>query len=188
MELITTPRLVLRWPIESDFQTLCETWTDARVARFMDDFGPRDMPSVREWLDLHSSGTNRDGTHLQLIPTLRTTATPVGWLGLGASEDPLATWSFGYAIHPFHRSNCYATESLEAALEYCHTHLTIDSIWGECNPHNTASAKVMTNAGLTEVAPSPTTRRFLYNPTPSTDHGRQRGGQRTADSGQRTAG
>jgi RimJ/RimL family protein N-acetyltransferase len=166
MELITTSRLALRWPIESDFQTLCELWTDARVARFMDDFGPRNVPAVREWLDLHTSGTNRDGTHLQLILTLRTTATPVGWLGLGASEDPLAAWSFGYAIHPTHRSHGYATEALAAALTYCHTQLSVPSIWGECNPANTASAKVMTTAGLTEVTPSPTTRRFLYNPTP----------------------
>lgn len=92
MELpLITPRLALRWPIESDFQTLVELWTDPRVARFMDDFGPRDEPAVREWLDLHTSGTNRDGTHLQLILTRRTDAAPVGWLGLGASEDPPPT-------------------------------------------------------------------------------------------------
>ncbi|NIK59911.1 GNAT family N-acetyltransferase [Kribbella shirazensis] len=165
MELITTRRLALRWPIESDFQSLCELWTDPRVARFMDDWGPRDEPSVREWLDLHTSGTNRDGTHLQLVITLRATATPVGWLGLGASQDPLADWSFGYAIHPDHRANGYATEALTAALDYCHTHLSIESAWGECNPANTASATVMTTAGLVEVTPSPTTRRFLYHPT-----------------------
>lgn len=164
MDLITTRRLALRWPIETDFEPLCELWTDRRVARFMDDWGPRDKPAVREWLDLHTSGTNRDGTHLQLVITLRANATPVGWLGLGTSPDPLADWSLGYAIHPTHRANGYATEALTAALTYCHTHLSIPTLWAECHPDNTASAHVLQSAGMTQVSTSPTTRRFLYAP------------------------
>ncbi|MGW6196452.1 GNAT family N-acetyltransferase [Kribbella sp. NPDC055110] len=159
MELpLITRRLALRRPIESDFQTLCELWTDPRVARFMDDFGPRDEPGVREWLDLHTSGTNRDGTHLQLILTRRTDATPVGYLGLGASNDPTADWSFGYAIHPNHRTHGYATEALTAAL----THLDM-TVWGECHPTNNASAHVMQSAGMQELPPT-TNRRFLHTP------------------------
>ena len=157
MELpLITRRLALRWPIESDFQTLVELWTDPRVARFMDDFGPRDEPAVREWLDLHSSPTTRDGTHVQLIATRRTDATPVGWLGLGISDDPTADWSFGYAIHPAHRANGYATEALAAAL----THLDL-SVWGECHLTNDASAHVMQSAGMQELPPT-TSRRFVH--------------------------
>ncbi|MFG1909398.1 GNAT family N-acetyltransferase [Kribbella sp. NPDC048928] len=168
--LLTTRRLFLRWPIESDFQALCDLWTDPRVARFMDDFGPRDVPAVREWLDLHTSGTNRNGTHLQLIPTRRTDNTPVGWLGLGESQDPAGDWSFGYAIHPAHRANGYATEALTAALAYCHTTLKIPTIWGECHPDNPASAHVMTQAGLIELPPTPTSRRFQHHPPPHPQH------------------
>jgi RimJ/RimL family protein N-acetyltransferase len=163
MELpLTTRRLALRWPIESDFQALCELWTDPRVARFMDDWGPRDVPGVREWLDLHTSGTNRDGTHLQLVITTRTDATVVGWLGLGASNDPTGDWSFGYAIHPTHRAHGYATEALSAAL----THLQVGTIWGECHPENQASAHVMQSAGMTEITPT-TNRRFIHHPRPA---------------------
>ncbi|GAA1600192.1 MULTISPECIES: GNAT family N-acetyltransferase [Kribbella] len=161
MEL-TTQRLTLRRPIESDFQMLCELWTDPRVARFMDDYGPRDIPSVREWLDLHADGASENGTHLQLILTRH--ATPVGWLGLGESDSPIAAWSFGYAIHPAHRSHGYATEALTAALTYCHRTLGVPTLWGECHPPNKASAHVMLTAGLQELPPTPTSRRFLYTP------------------------
>ncbi|MGZ0146124.1 GNAT family N-acetyltransferase [Kribbella sp. WER1] len=162
MEL-TTPRLTLRWPIESDFQMLCGLWTDARVARFMDDYGPRTIPAVREWLTRHTNAASQDGTHLQLILTHNTT--PVGWLGLGQSDSPIAAWSFGYAIHPTHRSNGYATEALTAALSYCHTKLSIPTLWGECHPPNTASAHVMLTAGMQELPPTPTSRRFRYSRT-----------------------
>lgn len=37
---LVTERLLLRWPIESDFTDLCTLWTDPRVAQFMDDYGP----------------------------------------------------------------------------------------------------------------------------------------------------
>src|SRR5919197_1280323 len=128
---VITERLALRWPIESDFEPLCELWTDPRVARFMDDYGPRDRLAVREWLDTHLDGRSQDGTHLQFVIPRRADAAVLGWLGLGASQDPLADWSFGYAIHPSHRSNGYATEALQAALTHCHTELAINTLWGE---------------------------------------------------------
>ncbi|MET9311689.1 GNAT family N-acetyltransferase [Kribbella sp. NPDC003505] len=161
MELpLITRRLALRWPIESDFQMLCELWTDSRLACFMDDYGPRDVPAVREWLDLHANGSSQDGTHLQLILTRRSDANPVGWLGVGASDDPAADWSFGYAIHPAHRSHGYATEALAAAL----AQLQVGTVWGECHPRNHASAHVMRSAGMQEITPT-TNRRFLHPPT-----------------------
>ena len=163
---LVTERLLLRWPIESDFTDLSTLWTDPRVAQFMDDYGPRDEPGVRQWLDTHLGGGGQDPSPLQLMLTRRTDSAVVGWLGLGTSQDPLADWNFGYAVHPSHRANGYATEALKAALTYCHTSLSINTIWGECHQANKASAHVMTSAGMQETTPTPTSRRFLYPPTP----------------------
>ncbi|MEU8227646.1 GNAT family N-acetyltransferase [Kribbella sp. NPDC048915] len=152
MELpLVTNRLALRWPIDSDFEALCELWCDPRVARFMDDWGPRDVPGVRAWLDHLQNPSSRDGTHLQLILTRRTDQTPVGWLGLGVSNDPTGDWSFGYAVHPAHRAHGYATEALAAAIP----NLAVNTIWGECHHDNATSAHVMQSAGMTEIAPTP---------------------------------
>ncbi|MGW7681806.1 GNAT family N-acetyltransferase [Kribbella sp. NPDC054772] len=158
---VLTDRLALRWPVESDFAALCTLWTDARVARFMDDWGPRDVPGVRAWLNTHANAASDNGTHLQLIITRRTDAEFLGWLGLGQSNDPTADWSFGYAIHPTHRSNGYATEALKGALTYCHDHHSVATFWGECHAPNKASAHVMLTAGLKELPnPPKNTRRF----------------------------
>ncbi|MFF0341204.1 GNAT family N-acetyltransferase [Kribbella sp. NPDC004875] len=154
---VLTDRLALRWPVESDFDALCTLWTDPRVAQFMDDWGPRDIPGVRAWLNTHANAASDNGTHLQLVITRRTDAEVVGWLGLGQSDNPIAAWSFGYAIHPTHRANGYATE----ALAYCRHHLAVDSLWGECHAPNNASAHVMLTAGLRELPhPPKNTRRF----------------------------
>ncbi|WP_328999444.1 GNAT family N-acetyltransferase [Kribbella sp. NBC_00709] len=162
---VLTDRLELRWPIESDYAALCTLWTDPRVARFMDDYGPRDPAAVRDWLDTHANNPG-DGTHLQLIITRRSDAEVLGWLGLGASDDPLAAWSFGYAVLPSHRSYGYATEALKAALAHCHGDRDIPSLWGECHPTNAASAHVMQSAGMQETTPAPnTSRRFIHPPT-----------------------
>ncbi|MER7247632.1 GNAT family N-acetyltransferase [Kribbella sp. NPDC000426] len=161
---VLTSRLALRWPIESDYTALCTLWTDPRVARFMDDYGPRTPEAVREWVDTHA-GNPGNGTHVQLIITRRSDAEVLGWIGLGASIDPLATWSFGYAVHPAHRSHGYATEALRAALAYCHQDLAIPTLWGECHPTNTASAHVMLTAGLTPTTPAQNgSPRFLSTP------------------------
>ncbi|WP_432893272.1 GNAT family N-acetyltransferase [Kribbella sp. CA-245084] len=61
---VLTNRLTLRWPVESDYPALCTLWTDPRVARFMDDYGPRDREGVRDWVNTHANGT-----HAQLIIT-----------------------------------------------------------------------------------------------------------------------
>ncbi|WP_432894433.1 GNAT family N-acetyltransferase [Kribbella sp. CA-245084] len=95
----------------------------------------------------------------------RTAAEVLGWVGRGASDDPLANWSFGYAVLPTHRFHGYATEALTAALTYCHQDLAIPTLWGECHPTNTASAHVMHSAGLTQTTPSPNgSPRFVFPP------------------------
>ncbi|WUJ69395.1 GNAT family N-acetyltransferase [Kribbella soli] len=164
---VLTNRLALRWPVESDYPALCTLWTDPRVARFMDDYGPRDREGVRDWVNTHADNPG-NGTHAQLIITRRTDAEVLGWIGLGASDDPLADWSFGYAVLPAHRSHGYATEALKAALAYCHQDLAIPTLWGECHPTNTASAHVMHAAGLTQTTPSQDgSPRFVFAPKPS---------------------
>lgn len=162
---VLTDRLELRWPVTSDYTALCALWTDPRVARFMDDYGPRDPAGVHDWLATHADNPG-DGSHIQLIITRRTDAEVLGWLGLGASDQPTADWSFGYAVVPAHRARGYATEALRAALTYCHQERGINTLWGECYQANTASAHVMQTAGMQELPPTDaSSRRFLFPPT-----------------------
>src|SRR4051812_37175545 len=114
---VVSERLVLRWPAATDFDALCELWTDELVGQFMGDFGPRDEAGVREWLAGIIADGGRDGSHVQFAVTRRTDGGVVGWLGAGASRGPVAEWNFGYALRAAYRGNGYATEALTATLE-----------------------------------------------------------------------
>ena len=158
MGLVRTERLELRWAEGGDFEALCEMWTDGLVAQYMGDYGPRDEDAVRAWL----TGFVDDGTHVQFSLTRRSDGEVLGWLGMGESQEPVADWSFGYAVRAVHRGQGYATEALAAALEYCRGELGVASLWGECFVENLASARVMTGAGMVEIEPVERSRRFRF--------------------------
>ncbi|TCC47393.1 N-acetyltransferase [Kribbella capetownensis] len=156
MGVVSTERLALRWVGVGDFAALCEMWTDELVGQFMGDYGPRDEEAVRAWL----TGFVDDGTHVQFSVTRRSDGEVVGWLGMGESKEPVADWSFGYAVRAAHRGQGYMTEALTAGLEYCRGELGVGSLWGECFVGNVASARVMTGAGMVEIEPVERSRRF----------------------------
>lgn len=166
---IDTQRLVLRRPVMPDLQPLTEMWTDPLVARFMDDFGPRDAVGVGDWLtalmraDEHGAGERPSSVQLTLVR--RTDHAVVGWLGLGNSSRSVAEWDFGYALRPDHRGHGYASEALSAALAACHRRFGIASFWGECHETNYASAHVMISVGMIEIIRGDDgQRRFVYPP------------------------
>ncbi|GAB3917632.1 N-acetyltransferase [Microlunatus endophyticus] len=167
MQPFETSRLNLRDPRMTDRQPLTEMWTDAAVAQFMADYGPRDPASVQEWLTqiVRAADDRRQSSpsSVQLTLARKEDGVVVGWLGLGASSRGVADWDFGYAVHPGHRGNGYAAEALAGAVDGCRRRFGIESFWGECHQTNAASARVMTTAGFSEIAPSDDgNRRFVF--------------------------
>ncbi|GAB3911890.1 N-acetyltransferase [Microlunatus endophyticus] len=161
-----TSRLMLRDPRITDLQPLTEMWTDAAVAQFMDDYGPRDPAGVQEWLTqivrALEDCPESNPSSVQLTLARKDDAAVVGWLGLGASSRGVADWDFGYAVHPAHRGNGYAAEALAGAVDGCRRRFGIETFWGECHRANAASARVMTRAGFSEIASSDDgNRRFV---------------------------
>lgn len=73
----------------------------------------------------------------------------LGWIGIGAAEDPeRGELDFGYALLPAYWGQGYATEALASLLEFAFVSLGVSLIYGECNVHNTGSARVMEKAGM----------------------------------------
>lgn len=84
-----------------DLQPLTEMWTDAVVAQFMDEYGPRDAVGVQEWLTqiVRAADGLRQScpSSVQLTLARKEDGAVVGWLGLGASSRGVADWDLGYA-------------------------------------------------------------------------------------------
>ena len=130
MQPFETSRLILRGPRMTDLRPLTEMWTDAAVAQFMDDYGPREPAGVQEWLTQvvrateHSPRSSPSSVQLTLV----------------RKQD----------------------RTVVGAVDACHRRFGITSFWGECHRTNTASARVMTAAGFSEIAPGDDgNRRFV---------------------------
>ena len=159
---VLTARLRLRDLRVEDRDPMVDLWTDAAVARFMDDFGPRTAAQTDDWIraTLAANRERERSSHNSTI-LLRSTGAVVGWIGVGVSSAPVGDYDFGYAVRPGHRGHGYATEALVATLRFCFTDLAVASVWGECHADNAASARVMSAACMSRIADNGGSRRYL---------------------------
>jgi RimJ/RimL family protein N-acetyltransferase len=156
-----TARLVIRDLQHDDLVGMTALWGDERVAQFMGNYGPRTPDEVAEWLHRTIAVEQQEPRgSMNLTVAQRSDGAVVGWIGMGRDDRGVADWDFGYAIHPDHRGQGYATEALTAALDYCVKTLGL-SVWAQCDIANRASAHVMLGAGMTEItSPTAEDRRF----------------------------
>ena len=128
---------------------MVELWTHREVARFMEEFGPRTASEVVDWLPgaiaAHEDEPLYGGWALARLDT----GEVVGWIGFGPDRrQHVGDIDFAYIIASTQRGNGFASEALAAVVEYCFGELGVSSVWGECHPDNSASARVMEKAGL----------------------------------------
>lgn len=122
----------------------------------MGTYGPRTPGQVEAWLTdtiEHESKPPRR-SHNCAIEVVRS-GDVAGWIGVGRSRSSLAEHDFGYALAAAHRGFGYTRQALIAVLEFCFEYLHSTSVWGECQPANLASARVMAGAGMVLTQPSP---------------------------------
>ena len=71
-----------------------------------------------------------------------------GFLGVPTPEH---TVELGYGVHHEHRNRGYATEAARALVVWALEQDGIDRVTARCRPENTASARVLTKAGLAQT-------------------------------------
>lgn len=154
VELVRGPVRV-RDLVQDDLEGMIATWTDPQVARFMGTYGPRTSDQVQAWLaDTIEHESRSPRTSHNCAIELTASRNVAGWIGVGRSRTPIGEHDFGYALAEAHRGFGYAREALIAVLQFCFQHLHSASVWGECQPANLASARVMAGAGMVQIEPS----------------------------------
>ena len=161
---LTTDRLILRNLQADDWRAFHTFSADPVVTRFIDWIRCDIEAESQEWLaraSYHNQLQPRQSYNLGIVR--QTDDRLIGWLGIGGPNEAKAVWGdldFGYALNQQFWGQGYMTEALRALLDFCFTLPGITKIFGECNPANIASARVMEKAGLTLEAQGAESLRY----------------------------
>lgn len=151
-----TARLHVRDLCWDDLNAIHAFKVDPVVTRYTD-FGVSAMDESRDWLAgcIHHNTILHRVAHNCAIVLLGHENIPdetIGWIGFGPpSDNQHGDIDFGYALRREFWGNGYMTEALAGMIDFIFTTSSVQSIFGECETANPASASVMEKAGMVLV-------------------------------------
>lgn len=147
---LATERLVLRELVEEDWRAVLAIET-AEVVTYMTQ-EPATEASAREYVQ-GSMVCARElpRTVYDLAVTLPDDDTMIGRVGMKREDDPRVAMIW-FVFHPAHQGKGYATEAVGALLAYALDALRLHRVYGDCDPRNHASARVMEKLGMRREA------------------------------------
>jgi [ribosomal protein S5]-alanine N-acetyltransferase len=146
VNVIQTPRMVLRQLELSDADFILELLNDTAFLQFIGDKGVRTLDDAREYIlkgPIDSYGRHGFGLYAACLRD----GTPLGICGL-VKRDGLADVDVGFAFLDRYRSQGYAVESAAAVLAHAKTVLRIQRIVAITAPDNSGSIAVLERIGL----------------------------------------
>ncbi|MFT5423177.1 MAG: ribosomal-protein-alanine N-acetyltransferase [Phycisphaerales bacterium] len=150
--MIQTERLILRPPTLDHIEPLMAVFGDAEAVKYLGDGCPRTTEQVTASFAKRARCLNDHNVTLWTV-SLKDPAPgqhpiigdcgllPVNW------EGPEFELAYRYRRDSW--GNGYATEAARAAMEHAWGATTLDRVIGVTYPENTASIRVLTNAGFT---------------------------------------
>lgn len=147
MNVIETPRLVLRQLTPDDAAFILELLNDPTWLRFIGDRGVRTLDEARNYI-LNGPVASYEKHGFGLWLTLRKAdGAPVGICGL-LKRDSLEDVDVGFAFLQRFHAQGYASECAAATLEYGRGILGLKRIVAVTSPDNTGSIRVLEKLGL----------------------------------------
>jgi len=144
--VLTTPRLVLREFVEDDWRVVHAIESRAEVVRYLP-FAERTEDNAREYVQgilVHAREVPR--TVFDFAITLD--GQMIGRTGMGRKEGELRVASLWFVIDPAHAGQGYVTEAATAVLRFAFEEVKLHRVYGDCDPRNLASARVMEKLGM----------------------------------------
>jgi RimJ/RimL family protein N-acetyltransferase len=136
-------RIDLRPIEEADLPLLVEQLNHPDVWRTLRTREPKNQRQEREWWE---GLDERDGVTLLVAAD----GDPVGTVGLDDVDANWGTAEVGYAIHPDHWGNGYATEAVALVTRYAFEQRRLEKLAAEVYGHNPASRRVLERNGSRE--------------------------------------
>ncbi len=149
---IETKRLILKELQLHDAPTMYRYRSDPAVFRYQS-WRPQTEEEVRQLIDnVRKTGFNVTDSWFQLGIYLQAGSELVGDLGLHFLPPDSRQVEIGFTIQPTHQRKGYASESLQAALQYLFTEMGKHRVIGSVDPANTASIALMEKTGMKREA------------------------------------
>lgn len=158
IKLIKTRRLILRQFKEEDSFQMFKNWAnDNEVTRYLTRETHKNLEVTKEIINIWvSSYPNLD--FYQWVVTYQNT--PIGSISIMNINDVLETAEVGYCFSKKFRNNGFATESLNAIIDFCFNEIKLKKLIGRFDSENIGSGKVMAKCGLKYLD---TTYDFIKN-------------------------
>jgi [ribosomal protein S5]-alanine N-acetyltransferase len=147
MQILTTPRLILREFSPDDADALGTVLSDPETMRFYP--APLDRTGVEEWIARNRRRYAKDGFGLWAI-VLKTDGSLIGDCGLTVQGvDGADEIEIGYHVRRDHRGQGLATEAARACRDFGFAHLPIEHLISLMRPENLPSRRVAEKNGMT---------------------------------------
>ena len=147
MQVLETPRLVLRWVTTDDAPFIHELLNEPSFIQFIGDKGVRTLDDARNYiLTGPVASYQRFGFGLYLV-LLKETGAPIGMCGL-LKRDTLPDVDVGYALRPAFWLQGYAYEAALAVLAHGREAFGLTRIVAITSPDNAGSRAVLEKLGL----------------------------------------
>ena len=149
---LATDRLILREFAEGDWRAVHAIESIPDVIRYLP-HEPRTEADAREYVQgimVHAREMPR--IVIDLAITERGDDTLIGRCGMRLRDGELRIAYMWFVIDPAHVGKGYATEAAGALLAYAFDGLKLHRVFGECDPRNPGSARVMDKLGMRREA------------------------------------
>lgn len=147
VQILETPRLILRHLVEADAPFVLELLNDPGFLANIGDRGVRDLDGARRYIDEGPGASYRANGFGLWLTALKATGEPIGICGL-VKRDGLDHADVGYAILERHSGKGYATEAAAATLDYARSAIGLETILAITTLDNVPSQAVLAKIGL----------------------------------------
>ena len=144
---LTTARLVLRPPRESDIDDLFTLFSDPRVTEVWSHEPWTSRQQAEALYQAIAAGAERHGLYQWAI-TPKETGRLIGTCTLRALDPVHRSTMIGYALMPAFQGKGYAREAAGALIEHAFTTLNVHRIGADLEPDNAGSRKVLEAFGF----------------------------------------
>lgn len=144
---IESPRLTLRPVQASDLADLLEVNGDPQVTRFLPYPAWQSLEDGSAWL-ARMEALGASGTGRQLVLVAKTESKVVGTFLLFRFDEASSRLELGYALARNHWGRGLMKEAVDAACSHAFGEMSIRRIEAEVNPANSASCRLLLNAGF----------------------------------------
>ncbi|MBJ9965314.1 GNAT family N-acetyltransferase [Burkholderia seminalis] len=145
---LSTSRLVLRPPRETDAQAFFEIWSDAEAMRYFS-FSPMTRIEQAAERVARNLTTSASGQDLICVLELRETGEALGECVLFHAHEQCRRAEIGFSLRRAFWRGGYMREAATAVIEHAFGALKLNRIEADIDPRNVASARLLESLGFT---------------------------------------